>query len=288
MNMENLITTKLDKLGKNYKKSGDHYIISQCLNPKHKDKSPSFSINTLTGSGFCFTCGYKVGKDFWINNSNDDFEEIIRDSQYQQIKNKLKKEKRKKAYKFILPPKSEEVKDDWRGLHKNIIDKYNLYITHLGLYKNRVIFPFYEGENLMGFNTRALSNNMQPKYLYAKYMDLKSVIYPDFKYSEDLVIVEGVMDALSLIQDGITAIANLGLATNFNEVKIQKLLAKGVTNIYLMFDNDVAGKSAYKKFFQSPLKNYFNLNLGYKYKKLHSFYTCNYKDYNDYLQGKSK
>jgi DNA primase len=285
MNMEELIIAKLEKLGKKYKKSGDHYIISQCLNPKHNDSHPSFSINLETGVGFCFTCEYKVNKNFWIDENADNYDELIRESQYNQIKRRLKKDE-KNEYKFILPPKNAEVPDGWRGLKKEIIEKYQLYITHYGLYKNRVIFPFYEGEKLVGFNSRALYPDMQPKYLYAKNIDLKSIVYPDFGYSDTIVVVEGVMDALSLIQDGIPAIANLGLALNFNENKIEKLLRKGVTKIYLMFDNDKAGKEAYKKFFQSNLKEFFDLDYGYKHKKLKNFYSSNYKDYNDYLQSR--
>ena len=279
-NMSKIIFNKLDAMNKTYKKSGDNFIVSQCLNPNHTDEHPSFSINLETGVGFCFTCGFKVGYNYWTNGEVDD--EFIRDLEYNSLLKNLEAKKENKSSKIFLPPFGKELQEGWRSLTKETIDKYGLYICINGLYKNRVIFPMYYNEQLKGFTSRTLVN-ATPKYLYAKGMDLKSLIYPNFDYAEELVIVEGVMDALSLIQDGIPAIMNFGLAVNFNEFKINELLKKGVSKLWLMFDNDKYGKEANKKFKQSFLNKYFEIDYAFNNPKLKDFYKSGCKDYNEYI-----
>ena len=281
--MSEIVFSKLDKLGKSYKKSGDGFIVTQCLNPAHKDKHPSFSISLENGAGFCFTCGFKVDARYWIDGEID--EDFIRDLEYRNLENQLDKQEIKKDEKIFLPPMYEEVADNWRGLTRETINKFGMYVCKKGLYQNRVIFPMYYDGVLKGFNTRTLGNDT-PKYLYAKGMDLKSLIYPNFAYTDELVIVEGIMDALSLVQDGIPAIANFGLSVNFNEFKINELLKKGVSKLWLMFDNDKYGKEANLKFKQSFLNNYFEIDYAFNNPKLRAFYNSDCKDYNEFANKK--
>ena len=280
MKMSEIVFSKLDKLGKNYKKSGDGFIVTNCFNPAHKDKHPSFSISLETGAGFCFTCGFKVGARYWLDGEVD--EDFIRELEYNSLEKAFMKEDKKSSLKIFLPPMYEELDDNWRGLTKETINKFGLYICRKGLYQNRVIFPMYYDEALKGFNTRTLGKDT-PKYLYAKGMDLKSLIYPNFAYTDELVIVEGVMDALSLVQDNIPAIANFGLAVNFNEFKIKELLKKGVSKLWLMFDNDKYGKEANLTFKQSFLNNYFDIDYAFNNPKLKDFYASGCKDYNEFI-----
>ena len=52
-----LITQRLDSMGIKWTRR-NHEIQCQCLNPKHLDKNPSFSINSDNGMYHCFSCGY--------------------------------------------------------------------------------------------------------------------------------------------------------------------------------------------------------------------------------------
>ena len=280
LKMSEIIFKKLEELDKKYKKSGDNFIISQCLNPNHHDNHPSFSINLETGAGFCFTCGFKVDYNYWTNGEIDD--DFIRDLEYNSLLKSFESKKEDKPTKIFLPPFGKALQIGWRSLTEDTINKNGLYICLKGLYKNRVIFPMYYNDELKGFTSRTLVNDT-PKYLYAKGMDLKSLIYPNFDYAEELVIVEGVMDALSLIQDGIPAIMNFGLAVNFNEYKIKELLKKGVNKLWLMFDNDKYGKKANYNFKYSFLNKYFDIDYAFNNAKLKEFYKSGCKDYNEFI-----
>jgi DNA primase len=283
--MRSLIESKLNTLGVKYKQTGEEFFLTQCLNPNHNDDKPSMYINFSTGFGECFACGYKVSPSYW-NTGEEDNKEIIRLAKYKNLTKFFRTNTEKPEYQIILPPKDSEVPDGWRGLSKKIIDKYGLYICQTGKYANRVIFPFWQEGELLGFNSRALKSDMSPKYLYAKHTRIKDVIYPYFEKANEIILVEGVMDALSLVQDGFTAIANLGLSVNFSESKLKTLLKKGVTKIWLMFDNDEAGKKAYSNFFKSELKDIFELEFAFKHPLLKEYYKSGAKDYNEFLQKK--
>ena len=290
---EKIILVKLDKLGHSFKRTGKDYILTQCLSPKHNDTKPSMWINLNTGKGECFACNYKVGKKFWLNDleNSELYEELQREAQYLDLERQLQKQKTQKQ-NFVLPPKDKEVPEGWRGLNKQTIDKYGLYICQTGRYRNRVIFPFYDyNNNLVGYNTRKFVdiNDGLPKYLYSKGIDIKSLIYPLVeKKTNELVIVEGIMDALSLVQVGIPAIANFGIGIHFTQNKINKLLKRGVNKLWLMFDNDKAGRDATYNFKKSFLNEYFEIDYAFKNSKLKDFYKSGCKDFNEYLQKQKR
>jgi len=291
MNLKLLIINKLKQLKVNYKQTGDNFFLVNCLNPEHDDKHESMWINFETGFGECFGCGYKVNKNFWLDNvnfSDEELYEIQQQTKYNNLLQQLTNQEQIKTKSFVLPPRNEELPKKWRGLNFQTIKKYDLYVCRRGLYKDRVIFPFYNDENIcIGYNTRAYDKNLEPKYLYAKGLDLKSLIYPRIDLNQnEIYLVEGIMDALSLYQLNIQAIANFGLAVNFNSYKISYLLKKGIDTIYIMLDNDKRGQEAIRKFFKSDLKNWFDLKLAISSKKplIKEYYNSRQKDFNDFLQ----
>ena len=281
--LENIITDKLNDLNVKYIKSGDEFLLCQCLNPEHNDKKPSMSINTSTGYARCFTCDYTLNRSFWVNDIIDD-EEIIRKTKYRALKQKLKKEeKTNETTKIFLPPKTTEL-TSYRGINETTIRHLQIYQCDKGKFANRVIFPIIEFGEVVAFETRATNDTIQPKYLHSKGFNSKDIIYP-MQYIQDtnyIVLVEGIIDAILLNQYGIPAITNWGVAYNMSNVKIANLLELGIDTIYLCLDKDEAGQTGEEKFFDSLLVEYFDVKSAKKLEALTDYYKSDCKDFGDY------
>ncbi len=288
--MEELIKIKLKALGKPMVDTGYPYVLTTCLNPNHEDKKPSFSLNLETGFGRCFSCNYQVSSKFWVNDEMDEeqIEEILRTSKYKQLTDKLRKEE-EEAPEIFMPPHDAEVESGWRGLNKNTIETLELYICRTGHYANRVIFPMRNRYgNISAFNTRALDDGT-PKYKYSKGIKVDELIYPPLSTYEVgninyIHVVEGIMDAISMWQDGIPTFFNFGVNNTIGSKKIGELLKAGVETIYFALDNDEAGLKGLQKYLESDLSNYFELKLGAESPYLQEYYKSGCKDYNDYIQ----
>jgi DNA primase len=153
---------------------------------------------------------------------------------------------------------------------------------------------YFYNDELAAFNTRALLPDMQPKYKYSKNIPVRTLIYPRVYETSYIVLVEGIMDAISMQQDGIPAIMNFGVNNTFSPEKIRQLYKQGVETIYLAFDDDKAGKLCTHNYltgeWKEPFKlsDYFDVRLGLELPELREFYKSGMKDYNDYLMLRSK
>ena len=117
---------------------------------------------------------------------------------------------------------------------------------------NRLIFPIFDLKNrVIGFGCRGLDSDQIPKYLNSPESAIfhkKEVLYglnfsyqPHFDKSDPFVIVEGYMDALSLLQSNFRAVATMG--TSLTEEHFN-LLWRSCPKPILCFDGDAAGKRA--------------------------------------------
>lgn len=145
--------------------------------------------------------------------------------------------------------------------------------------------------NISAFNTRALNNNMSPKYKYSKGILVQELIYPPLSTykvvnKNYIVVVEGIMDAVSMVQDGIPSMLNFGVNHTIGSEKIAELLANGVETIYIGLDNDEAGIAGTLKYMESDLTEYFDIKLAVELEELQDFYKSGCKDYNEYLERK--
>jgi len=293
--LQQIIENKLQQLHKPFKYTGKEFIMTTCLSPTHNEKHPSFSINVETGKGFCFACGYKVTKDFWITDEVD--EEVERSIFYQRLKNKLiTAEMTNGKYNIkddvILPPKHSDIsflcKDNkYRGIPLDVYNKLEVYYCNVSKYKNRIVFPIKENERVVAFTTRTLENNSKVKYIHSKGFNSKEIIYP-YKFNKNFVVlVEGVFDAITLYHLNIPVICNWGVALNYNQNKIAKLLKNSVDTIYIALDNDQAGIKATKQFLESDLNEYFEVKEGKQLYELKDFYKSKYKDINEWFESLS-
>lgn len=294
--MEDLILLKLKSLKVPFKRTGTNYIMTKCFNLRHSDTKPSFSINTETGFGMCFGCGFTIHKDFWIEGklSEEQIKELEEEVFYMQLFKLLKKDKEdRKTIQNFLPPDSKEMLGNFRGLNR-VIKEVGLYITRVGKYKDRVVMPFFEDETLIGYSCRALES-LEPKYLHSFSLNVRELIYPFnlIKKSRTnwLVITEGAFDALGYWELNIPAMSNFGVMLNFSVNKISKLLSLGIDTLYLGFDKDKAGLEATKRFLESKKVNdnfevFLLSDLDNVIVK--NYLQSPYKDFSEYVEKKLK
>ena len=143
-----------------------------------------------------------------------------------------------------------------------------------GHLKNRFIIPLKDQwGNIIAFLGR--SENDVPKYLTTKgnkYYGRNNVLfnYDKAKNYNELYVVEGALDALSLISIGIkNVVATLGCVLSYEQ---EKLLSN--KKIILAFDNDDAGRNAT----MTLLKEHPALNV-----MVYDWANAPYKDFNEWL-----
>ena len=119
-------------------------------------------------------------------------------------------------------------------------------------FRNRIIFPIRDSRNkVVGFGGRVINKDDQPKYLNSPETPVfhkGSVLYnfsnirSKLKERDDLIVVEGYMDVVSLSSKGFNvSVAPLGTAITENQLNI---LWKENNSPIICFDGDRAGKAA--------------------------------------------
>ncbi|GMQ56370.1 DNA primase [Vallitalea sediminicola] len=114
---------------------------------------------------------------------------------------------------------------------------------------NRVMFPIFDVHNrIIGFGGRVLGD-FNPKYLNSpetKLFDKRRNLYglnlARSSRKENIIIVEGYMDVISLYQAGITnVVASLGTAFTIEQAA---LIKRYTDNVVISYDSDTAGLKA--------------------------------------------
>jgi len=283
----------LEAKGLQYKDSGQNYLLSQCMNPNHKDTTPSMGINTEYGYGQCFTCGFYISPKQLLGLSNQtNIQDMLLTNKFTHIINKLESKfqlHQSTTYNFSLPPIDEEV-NSYRGISKETLDTMGAYICRRGKFANRIIFPFYSITNeLVGYTGRILDGYTHPaKYLHATGMDSKSNIITgklikNLKLdASELIITEGHMDALHLIQLGVAATPMLGLKAP-NDAWTLQAIKLGVERLILCFDNDAPGKERMigESSLLTAFKEKIPTTLGLFDNKTKWLYKSNFKDFGE-------
>ncbi len=119
----------------------------------------------------------------------------------------------------------------------------------IDLFRGRLVFPIFDAfGSIIAFGGRALGDEM-PKYVnspdslvYKKQEHLYALNVAKKSKLNQLIIVEGYMDAIAMHQAGVdNAVASLGTA--FTEAQI-RLASKYAEEIIFFFDADKAGQNA--------------------------------------------
>ena len=151
-------------------------------------------------------------------------------------------------YRFLLS-KNHELKDILEsGLVKKSTKSNNEYYD---FFRNRLVFPIRDNRsNIIAFGGRALDNsnikyiNSSENKLFKKGYNLYNLdLAIDRNHKiEDLIIVEGYMDVISLYQNGFeTTVAPLGTALTNPQIEKAWRYCKSPI---ICFDGDEAGKKA--------------------------------------------
>lgn len=120
-------------------------------------------------------------------------------------------------------------------------------------FRNRVMFPIIDLKgNVIAFGGRVMDDS-KPKYLNSPDTPVFSKGYNIYGLNfvkkvqnlENIIIVEGYMDAIALHQFGIeNAVASLGTAFTEHQAKLLKRFSN---NIIISYDSDLAGQAATMK-----------------------------------------
>lgn len=138
---------------------------------------------------------------------------------------------------------AEEVLDymESRGFTSDTLQKAKAKVTFEDAYS--MVFPMMDNGKFRGWVSRTMDPEIAKyrKYLYNKGFSRSNTVVGDYKGCKYVVIVEGYMDRLKLVQLGVSnAVAILGW--KLSPRQIEKLKSEGVQYAVAATDNDEAGR----------------------------------------------
>jgi DNA primase len=272
--MKNFIEMILNKYGIEYKEiKNGRELLFRC--PFHDDRHASMSINAENGYYNCFSChagGRSVesfvkklsGETIVLSDFISDDEQLqmaIKKIYTTSVNNIMEIENYIEFNKIIMSLCSTFVSasmndmalgylQDKRQFTKNTIKDFKLMFCKNGDYQNRVIIPYYQGNNILGFNSRLIGadkgylKDLRYRYLIDK-KKMEGYVYQlDRCVSSDYcILVEGPFDLMYMKQAGIKNVIST-LTTNVSFKHIENLTR--FKKFIFCFDNDdnQAGKKA--------------------------------------------
>jgi DNA primase len=233
-----VVTEILDKHSIPFTIKGQDCVVS-CLNPEHEDNNPSMHIDQQDGTFHCFSCGFK-GNVFKFFNVDKNWQDV----RVKRLRDKIASIKAS-SIGLSIPNGAVPYNRHFRDIDKRTLAKYNAFI-HDKEFEGRIVFPLPDiTGKIRAFIGRYINSNAHPKYMIkpsgAELPLFPSVVSP---IKGSIILVEGVFDALNLIDKGlVNAVAVLG-ANNLQLDLLEGLKLQGVHTIYTMFDADEAGRKA--------------------------------------------
>jgi len=252
MNVQELLNDR----GLSYREAGKDYLI-KCLNPEHEDTNPSLRIDKVLGIFNCLSCGFR-GDIFKYFGAEPDFVDL----KIAKLQDKIQTLLNNNTFDF--PPDTIFFKDSYRDISSKTYENVQAFTTSMidGL-EDRLVFPIRNmaGE-IKGFCGRALHGNEKSKYLfYPKHVKLPLFPATPTPYKNTVILVEGIFDALNMIDKGFTNVVcvwgTTSLLKSYNE-KFSHFKILGINKIYILFDGDKAGIDAATKLENILNKNGYN------------------------------
>ena len=120
---------------------------------------------------------------------------------------------------------------------------------------NKIAIPFRTGGNLKGFSFRATSKEEKNKYLNSTGLKRGEALFNllALKGDKDIVVVEGLLDALIATARGLENVVALG-GVSLGSDAIRDALNKGAKSFTLCLDNDEAGATGVERSIEALLK----------------------------------
>ena len=268
-----------------------------CINPAHKDTTPSMGYKADQNYLHCFSCG----ESYDIFAACEALEGIPKGQGINRIKELYgyrqntdknspktqtpqpeapKTEKPKQTYKdfadLVLKASESLCMYDYhaeRGITKEVATRFKLgYVQDIKGMSAALVIPMLRADGTYSYQLRNISKeeplqHYKPKVEEAGEAELFNSAA--IKQNKPVAIVEGAIDALSVISAGMEAIALNGAQ---NKGKLYDLIQKHKTKlppIILALDNDEAGKKAQieiKEMLDKAKIATYSINLALKYK----------------------
>lgn len=141
------------------------------------------------------------------------------------------------------------------GYSEFLIEKSGLFLKKkaggfVDRFRNRIMFPIFDLRgNVIAFGGRAIKSGDSPKYMnspetpvYSKSRNLYALNIAKNSGKNNIIVVEGYMDVISLHQSGIiNTVASLGTALTESQAR---LLKKYAEDVIISYDADTAGQAA--------------------------------------------
>jgi DNA primase len=241
--INNNVQELLDKKKIYYTEKGEDYLV-HCIAPDHDDSHASLRIDKMTGMFHCFSCGYKstIFQHFgeYQSKTYDLLAEVSREIDNIMVE----------TTGLEIPLSAVQFDEDFRGIKAEVMKEFRSFTHTDPEFINRVVFPVPDiTGKILGFIGRYTHSNASPKYRVVP-AGAKLPIYPIPK-SDHVVFVEGLFDAINLIDKGITNACSLfgthNLSLRNAAEKLAPLQASGVVRVFMLLDSDSAGKAATEK-----------------------------------------
>ena len=251
----------------NIRDAGDN-VMGLC--PFHIEKNPSWGVRKTTGQYHCFSCGESGSlitliskiKDISSKEAVQYLNKIagIRSGNFlisgKTIYRQLKKMFIGNIQKQVIVEKEPIIElplnlsDNYfggiqyfekRGIHQCTRKKHNISFCTSGFYHNRAIIPIYRADgSLLTFEARDIMGMADKKVLYPRGAKINRTLYnlQNAKQRNEVIIVEGLMDALYLSERGFNVVSTFGASISEQQ---EELLSRNFKKVYIAFDSDKAG-----------------------------------------------
>lgn len=245
--------------------------------PFHDDVNPSMKIDFSTGEWFCFGCQSGGNASDFVKKAemleDDDINDLQALMIYEAILNntaegrklhfkrktkKQIKEQNKELYVMAYDYYHCLPKVDWdntsideqrtvlsymegRGFYPKSLIYAGAKVTFSKQYQ--LIFPIMDNGKFKGYVCRTSDPEVakKRKYLYNEGFRKSTTVVGDYDNKSPLFIVEGFMDRLKLIQNGVTNVVAI-FGWKISDCQIKKIKDAGITSVISALDNDECGR----------------------------------------------
>ena len=239
--MSESVEDLLSKKGVEFLEKGNDYVVC-CLSPDHSDAHPSLRIDKDTGMFNCFSCGFRgdvfTHYEEYRSRTYDLFYEV------EGLITNLLIETRG----LDIPESAMPFIQEFRGIKAEVYEHFNAFTHTDQQFMNRVVFPIYDiSGKIQAFIGRYTHSKATPKYRVEP-PQANLPIYP-VPQADTVVFVEGLFDALNLIDKGMDNVACIFGTQNITWKTVTDKLSPllHASRIALLFDNDTAGIAAARK-----------------------------------------
>lgn len=255
--------------------TGNEFVML-CPFPEHNDSTPSASVNLTTGLFHCFSCGkagdiVKLGM-LALNKPYEDVVQLLKpntpEALITMIESKMDRLKPSQVRALDIPPlDAYQMEGPWgelrsRGFTFSTIRRWDLrFAPEQKMLKrngdqftirNSIVIPVMDERGRVLFycyRRTAKSPSWQPKYLYSSEAMVRHTLFGmQFNAkAQDIVVVEGALDAMWCDQCGVPAVALLGsqASSKTSRTKLRRL--EGYRSVTLLGDWDDAGANAVRR-----------------------------------------